>query len=405
MQIRDRIKELRRVPAKDLRPNPRNWRLHPSGQADALRGLLAEIGYADALIAYTAADGVLVLIDGHLRAETTPDMDVPVLVTDLTEDEADKLILTLDPLAGMAGRDNDVLKDLLSRVNTDSDAVRQLMNSLMPAGLDWNEDVDNARAAELQKKWGTEMGQVWQVRSRTVTTHVHRIIIGDSTDRAVANSLLDGAKVEMVVTDPSYDLDAKMVQEAIEHLCYRAVVLSAQRQAFTLCTNGWEHRMDFCWRRRTPRSAYPNSSQPIYYHNIILAMEKVDPAKAEAVKTAVEAAAEPDELHGLILMLTRGRIALGWKRPEKNFGSVIEVEGPEFINNGLEYGKAPKLFVEMMRGFTWLRWADPFLGTGTSLLAAETLGRLLYGAEISPGITAVALERLAIAGLRAERAA
>jgi hypothetical protein len=30
-------------------PNPRNWRTHPKVQADALRGLLAEIGYADAL--------------------------------------------------------------------------------------------------------------------------------------------------------------------------------------------------------------------------------------------------------------------------------------------------------------------------------------------------------------------
>ena len=35
MQIRDRIKELRRVRAAELRPNPRNWRLHPPEQQDA----------------------------------------------------------------------------------------------------------------------------------------------------------------------------------------------------------------------------------------------------------------------------------------------------------------------------------------------------------------------------------
>ena len=43
------------------------------------------------------------LIDGHLRAETAPDMMVPVLVLDVTEEEADKLLLTLDPLAGRPG--------------------------------------------------------------------------------------------------------------------------------------------------------------------------------------------------------------------------------------------------------------------------------------------------------------
>ncbi len=102
MHIRDRIKELRRVRASDLRPNPRNWRTHPAVQQDALRGLLAEVGYADALLARELADGTLMLVDGHLRAETTPDAVVPVLVLDLSEAEADKVLLTLDPLAGMA---------------------------------------------------------------------------------------------------------------------------------------------------------------------------------------------------------------------------------------------------------------------------------------------------------------
>jgi hypothetical protein len=40
LQIKDRIRELRRVPARDLLPNPKNWRRHPKAQADALRGLL-----------------------------------------------------------------------------------------------------------------------------------------------------------------------------------------------------------------------------------------------------------------------------------------------------------------------------------------------------------------------------
>ena len=66
MQIRDRVKELRRVPGRELRPNPKNWPTHPPAQHDALRGVLAEIGYAGALLARELDDGSLESIDGHL---------------------------------------------------------------------------------------------------------------------------------------------------------------------------------------------------------------------------------------------------------------------------------------------------------------------------------------------------
>src|SRR5882672_5181602 len=94
--IRDRIQELRRVRARDLLPNPKNWRLHPKSQANALRALLEEIGYADALLVRELEDGRLRLINGHLRAEMTPDTEVPVLVLDVTDEEADKILLTFD---------------------------------------------------------------------------------------------------------------------------------------------------------------------------------------------------------------------------------------------------------------------------------------------------------------------
>src|SRR5258708_26305940 len=103
MRIRDRVRDLRRVRAGDLLPHAKNWRRHPPpAQAAALRGLLKELGYAAALIARETADGNLQLIDGHLRAETTPDTIVPVLVVDLSGAEAEKLLLTLDPLTGVA---------------------------------------------------------------------------------------------------------------------------------------------------------------------------------------------------------------------------------------------------------------------------------------------------------------
>ncbi len=90
--IRDRIVELRRVRARDLLPNPKNWRKHPAVQASALRAMLEDIGYADALLVRETPVG-LMLIDGHLRAERTPDEEVPVLVLDVSDAEADKLLV------------------------------------------------------------------------------------------------------------------------------------------------------------------------------------------------------------------------------------------------------------------------------------------------------------------------
>ena len=133
MNVRDRIRELRRVPARELRPHPRNWRTHSDRQRDVLRGVLAEIGYADALLAREKSDGSLELIDGHLRAETTPEMLVPVLVLDVDEGEAAKLLATLDPLANLAGMDRDALAEVLAETTTDSAAVHTLWDELLAA--------------------------------------------------------------------------------------------------------------------------------------------------------------------------------------------------------------------------------------------------------------------------------
>ena len=135
MKIRDRIKDFRRVRARDLLPNPKNWRSHPAAQQDALRGLFAELGYCDALLARELPDGGLMLIDGHLRCDTTPDMEVPVLVLDVTQAEADKLLATLDPLTCLAEADRDALLTLLASVDTDSAAVQSLLSDLAAGEL------------------------------------------------------------------------------------------------------------------------------------------------------------------------------------------------------------------------------------------------------------------------------
>lgn len=127
--IRDRIKELRRVKAKDLRPSIKNWRKHPDSQRRALQGVLNEIGYVDALLCRETKAG-LEIIDGHLRAEITPDAEVPVLILDVDESEADKILATFDPIAAMAEADKDKLDELLKSLTVEDAAIKEMLDGL-----------------------------------------------------------------------------------------------------------------------------------------------------------------------------------------------------------------------------------------------------------------------------------
>ena len=141
MNIRNRIKEFTTIKAGELLPNPKNWRTHPKAQQEALRGILAEVGYVDAIMVRETPEGYMI-IDGHLRAETTPDMEVPVLVLDVDEAEADKILLSFDPLAAMAESNSSALDALLRGVDTGSEALQQLFadlaetNGIVPPSFD-----------------------------------------------------------------------------------------------------------------------------------------------------------------------------------------------------------------------------------------------------------------------------
>ncbi len=177
MNIRDRIKELRRVPADQLQPNPKNWRKHPEAQANALRGVLAEVGIASAVLARETPEGGLMLIDGHLRTETLHNAEIPVLVLDVTEEEADKILATFDPLGAMAESDADALRALLEDVETGSQELADMLTALAEdAGILDGEDtaeIEDSPAPKLADRFGVAPFSVlnardgwWQERKR-----------------------------------------------------------------------------------------------------------------------------------------------------------------------------------------------------------------------------------------------
>src|SRR5271155_4595448 len=113
MTIRNRIKSHRRVRAGDLVPHEFNFRGHPDQQKTALRALYEEVGFARSLLAYELPDGRLKLIDGHLRRDLDPDMEVEVEILDVNDTEARALLLSIDPLAALAENQEQLQKRLL----------------------------------------------------------------------------------------------------------------------------------------------------------------------------------------------------------------------------------------------------------------------------------------------------
>lgn len=138
--IRNRIVEHRQIRACDLQAHPMNPRTHNDTQRQALRGLLTEIGLARSVLAYVAekdrppvGDGRLTLIDGHLRHEELGKEVIEVEVLDVSDSEARALLLSMDPLAALAGFDGEVLHELREITEKDSKAVRDLWAAITEA--------------------------------------------------------------------------------------------------------------------------------------------------------------------------------------------------------------------------------------------------------------------------------
>lgn len=130
MTIRNRIKGHRRVRAGDLVPHEMNPRTHSDTQREALAALLGEIGFARSVLAYELPDGRLKLIDGHLRQSMDPDQEIEVEILDVNDEEARKLLLSIDPLAQLAGFDTEAVEHLRAVVRSDNDTLNALWDAV-----------------------------------------------------------------------------------------------------------------------------------------------------------------------------------------------------------------------------------------------------------------------------------
>lgn len=151
--LRDRVVELRRIPSEELTDNEQNWRVHPYAQTAAIAELLDEVGIVGALTAYKSErnGGKLTLIDGHERRSHQADW--PVLILDVNDEEADMLLLTLDPLRQLALTDGQQLTNLLDQVQAGTPGLVDLLQSL-------EQEAQQADVDEGRPKQGGGPGEV-----------------------------------------------------------------------------------------------------------------------------------------------------------------------------------------------------------------------------------------------------
>lgn len=380
--IRDRIVDFRRVRSSDLLDNAGNWRTHPKAQRDALRGVLAEVGIAGALVAYCSErnGGALTLIDGHLR-KADYDVEWPTLILDVNDAEADVLLATLDPLSALAGRDQEKLDELLARVRGDSVAVQQTWGQKQSDSREDHPEVIS-RADELQAKWQVERGQVWLCGK-------HRVMCGDSTSADDVARLMAGKKADALLTDPPYgmnlDTDWSGIRGSDQSLGFKKNV---RGKAYPR-VQGDDKPFDPCpildlWAANAPEvflfgADYYAERIPERTEGSWLVWDKRKESQAEGFGSEFE---------------------LIWSR-QKHKRRILRHEWFGFLREG-EHSEPrshptqkPVVLIEDIV-HQWCNGeliVDPFLGSGTTLIAAEKLGRICYGMEIHPPYVAVVLER------------
>lgn len=139
--------------------NPLNWRIHPKAQREALTGVLSEVGWVQSVIVNRTTGNV---VDGHARIEEAlklgDETPVPFVEVELSEEEEQKILLTLDPVAAMAAADKQNLDALLRDVSTANDAVADMLTELAEKnGLLSALGEEEESEAEEQKAVGIEV--------------------------------------------------------------------------------------------------------------------------------------------------------------------------------------------------------------------------------------------------------
>ena len=242
------------------------------------------------------------------------------------------------------------------------------------------------KAEELREKWGVESGQLWKLGE-------HRLICGDCTDKAVVEKVMQGEQADCVMTDPPYGmgLDANF---ADIHSSRSTVALGGGKQRshnnydkvlgdngdfdFTNIAYIWEFAPEvFLWGADYYIDSVPEFGKSGSW---IVWDKKPLGDMAEAIGNQFEMCLSKQRHKRIIIDYTYSG-AYGMKPDDGH--RVHPTQKPVDLIKGMldRWGKSNDIVV------------DFFLGSGTTLIACERLGRKCRAVEISPAYVAVAIQR------------
>ena len=377
------------VDVDKLIPYVNNARTHSAEQVNKLAGSIKEFGFINPVI----IDGDNGILAGHGRVMAAKQLGlkkVPCVAADyLTEAQRKAYILADNKMALDAGWDNELLKVEIESLQEmgfdleftgfDEKELAELFASDTEAKED-NFDVD----AELEKPCFSKTGDVWQLGR-------HRVICGDSTNLETYKRLMGDTKANLVCTDPPYFVKLKSTSGTIKN----DNLSDEEGVKFLMEAFSCMHE-----------SMAKDASIYVFYAT----------AKARVFHDAFEDAGFKVGA-GLVwkkdrLVLTRTDwkyihepIIFGWRKDGRHrwYGDQKQVTVFEFdrIKSSKDDGcghpssKPVPLIAYLVKQCTQENGLvlDSFLGSASTLIACEQLGRICYGVELEPKFVDVAVKR------------
>lgn len=201
--------ELKMLPVSVLKPaayNPRKKLKPGDKEYEKIKNSITEFGFADPLV----VNADMTIIGGHQRLTVAMDLgytEVPCAVVDIDKTREKALNIALNKITG-AWDDTllaDLLKDIeesnfdLGKTGFDPPEIETLFNKVHSKEVKEDDfDVES----ELKQPCFSKAGDLWMLGK-------HRVLCGDSTKAECYDTLMDGVKANLVLSDPPYNVDVE----------------------------------------------------------------------------------------------------------------------------------------------------------------------------------------------------
>lgn len=186
-----------KIAMADIVPYENNVKLHPKEQIEQIKKSIVDFGNNDPI----AVDENNVIIEGHGRFEALKELGYEeaecIVLTGLTEDQKNAYRLVHNKLTMNSDFDMKGLEEELNKINMDLTAF-----DFAPFNMDEEEKEiieDEAPEVDEEHEPIAKVGDIWELGN-------HRLMCGDSTDKATVELLMNGQKADMVFTDPPYGM-------------------------------------------------------------------------------------------------------------------------------------------------------------------------------------------------------